>query len=131
MRTRMSPNCRVRHVASPVAPLCVVGATAAQSVMPNGMALMCMAQNPCVRAAQVAPTSCRTGLEGYLIVRNRLIEPDEHRPCRRLHDRSFGATAGERANGGHRLPSAADHELYLIVSFALHECDAHKTGQRT
>ena len=42
MRTRMSPNCRVRQNAEPDSPLCAVGATCDQSVVPKGMSEMRM-----------------------------------------------------------------------------------------
>src|SRR5262252_5659722 len=37
MRTRVAPNCRVRHCARPLSPLCSVASTAVQSVVPNGI----------------------------------------------------------------------------------------------
>src|SRR5262245_32357759 len=37
MRTRMSPNCRVRQYAIPVSPGCSVRSTEDQSVVPNGI----------------------------------------------------------------------------------------------
>ncbi len=42
MRTRMSPNMRVRHHAQPFSPLCSVGWTLVQSVVPKGMLLILM-----------------------------------------------------------------------------------------
>src|SRR5262249_15012479 len=42
IRTRTSPNCRVRHTAKPVSPRCSVRSTSDQSVTPNGISLSFM-----------------------------------------------------------------------------------------
>src|SRR5678816_944022 len=46
IRTRTGPKCRVRQNAHPRSPLCSVGATVDQSVVPNGIPDICMANTP-------------------------------------------------------------------------------------
>src|SRR4051794_1078364 len=46
MRTRISPNCSVRHSALPVSPGCSVAGTVDQSVAVNGMSVMRIARVP-------------------------------------------------------------------------------------
>jgi hypothetical protein len=49
MRTRRAPNCRVRQSALPRSPGCSVGAIADQSVVPNGISLICIDVSPAER----------------------------------------------------------------------------------
>jgi hypothetical protein len=46
MRTRMPAKLRVRQVAKPVSPGCVVGRIVAQSVVPKGMSRISMVVSP-------------------------------------------------------------------------------------
>src|SRR5215470_8116440 len=103
----MSPNCRVRQVATPLSPWCSVGSMLDQSVVPNGMSLIFMVLSLSFDGAGAAD----------------LLLQQQHAVEQRFRRRR---TAGHVDIDRHDAVAAAYHRIGIVVVAAAIGAGAHR-----